>query len=93
MFDASNIKTWKIRMCSYLKALRLHVYPATTKWSFIDNVKYFVANAQAMIAMKQTLSNDYLSKVANCDFAFAMWFLLHYKVNLKDYNIFLHSHL
>jgi len=47
-------------MSSYLKALGLHVYLATTKRSYIDNGKYAEANAQAMIALKQTLSKDYL---------------------------------
>ena len=52
MFDISNIETWKIRMCAYFKVLKLHVYLATTKRSYIDNVKYVEANAQAMVALK-----------------------------------------
>jgi len=47
-------------MSSYFKALGLHVYLATIKRSYIDNGKYVEANAQAMIALKQTLSKDYL---------------------------------
>jgi len=43
------------------------------KISYIDNGKYFEANAQVMIALKKTLNNDYISRVANCDSAFAMW--------------------
>ena len=73
MFDTSNIETRKIKMCSYLKALGLHVYLSTTKRSYVDNDKYFEANAQAIITLKQTLSNDYLSKITNCDFTLAVW--------------------
>ena len=60
-------------MSSYFKALGLHVYLVTTKKSYIENGKYLETNAQAMIALKQTLNNDYLSKVANCDFTFVVW--------------------
>ena len=60
-------------MSSYLKALRLHVYLATTKRSYIDNGKYLEANAQAMIALKQTLSNTYLSMISHCDSIFVVW--------------------
>ena len=70
MFDVSNIDLWKFKMNSYLKALGLYVYLVTTKKSYIENGKYLETNAQAMIALKQTLNNDYLSKVANCDFRF-----------------------
>ena len=56
-------------MSSYHKALGLHVYLATTKKSYIKHDKYLEANAQVMIALKQTLRNDYLFKVANCDSA------------------------
>ena len=50
-------------MSSYLKVLGLHVYLATNKKSYIENGKYLEANTQAMIALKQTLNNNYLSKV------------------------------
>ena len=60
-------------MCSYLKVLRLHVYLVATKKSYIDNGKYVEANAQVMIALKQILSNAYLSEVSHCDSTFAVW--------------------
>ena len=43
--DVSSIETWKIKMCSYLKALGLHVYLAITKRSYINNDKYAKLNA------------------------------------------------
>ena len=45
----------------YLKTLGLHVYLATTKKSYLDNDKHIEANAQALEALRQTLSKDYLS--------------------------------
>ena len=45
MYDVFNIDMWKFKMSSYLKALGLHVYLATTKKSYIDNDKYLGANA------------------------------------------------
>ena len=59
IFDVFNIDMLKFKMSSFLKALRLHVYLATTKKSYIENGKYLEANAQSMIALKQTLSNTY----------------------------------
>jgi len=58
MFDVSNIDMWKFKMSAYLKALGLHVYLATTKKSYIDNDKYLEANAQAIDALKYTLSKE-----------------------------------
>jgi len=45
IFDASNIDMSKLKMSSYLKALELHIYLATTKKSYVDNEKYLEANA------------------------------------------------
>ena len=73
MFDVSNIDIWKIKMSSYVKSLGLHVYLDTKKKSYIDNGKCFEANALAMIVLKKILNNDYISKVTNCDFTFAVW--------------------
>jgi len=70
MYDVSKINILKIKMSSYLNTLSLHVHLAFTKRSYIDNSKYLEANAQAMIVLKKTLSNVYLSKVSNCDSAF-----------------------
>ena len=73
MFDVSNIDIWKIRMSAYLKALDLHVYLVTTKKTYFDNAKYLEANAQALHALKQTLSKEYLSIVSHCNSAFVVW--------------------
>ena len=55
MYDVSNIDMWKFKMSTY-KALRLHVYLATTKKSYIGNDKYLGANAQVIDALKHTCS-------------------------------------
>jgi len=60
-------------LSSYLKALESHVYLTTTKRLYIDNGKYLEANAQAMIALKQTLSKTYLSMISHCDSIFVVW--------------------
>ena len=73
MFDVSNIEVWKIRMSDYLKTLGMHVYLATTKKSYLGNNKHIEANAQALDALKQTLSKEYLSMVSHCDSTFAVW--------------------
>ena len=73
MFDVSNVDMWKFRMSAYLKALGLHVYLATTKKTYFDNDKYIEANAQALDALKHTLSNEYLSMISHCDSAFTVW--------------------
>jgi len=59
-------------MSSYLKALELHVYLATTKKSYVDNGKYLEANTQAMDALKYTLCKKHISLVSHCDSAFAV---------------------
>jgi len=60
-------------MSAYLKALCLHVYLATTKKSYFGNDKYFEANAQALDALKHTLSKEYLYMVSYYDLAFTVW--------------------
>ena len=60
-------------MRMYLKTLGMHVYFATTKRSYLGNDKYIEANAQALDALKHSLSKDYLSMVSHCDSAFAVW--------------------
>jgi len=40
--------------------------------SYIDNGKYFEADAQVTITLKKTLNNDYISRIGNSDSAFAM---------------------
>ena len=63
-------------MCTYLKVLGLHVYLATTKRSYIANANYVEANAQAMVALKKILKNDYLCRIDNGDSAFSVWNML-----------------
>ena len=50
----------------------MHIYLAISKRSYIENGKYLEANAQAMIALKKILNNDYLFRIVNCDFDLAM---------------------
>ena len=45
MYDVSNIDMWKFKMSTYFEAIGLHVYFAITKKSYVDNVKYLVADA------------------------------------------------
>ena len=70
MFDVSNINVWKIKMSMYLKILRMHVYLAATKKSYLDNSKHIEANAQALEALRSTLSKEYISMVYHYDSAF-----------------------
>ena len=44
MFDVSNIDMWKFKMSMYLKTLRMHVYLAATKKSYLDNSKYIAVS-------------------------------------------------
>ena len=60
-------------MSSYLKALGLHVYIATTKKSYFGKDKYIEANAQALVALRQLLSKDCLYMISHCDSALAAW--------------------
>jgi len=55
-----------------LQSLVLNVYLATTKESYLKNGKYFEANAKFIHAQMQTLNNDYISRVDNCDFVFVV---------------------
>ena len=73
MFDILNIQIWKGKMLMYLKALGIHVYLATTNNAYCLNGKNIEANAKAIHALKSTLNDDYLSRVANLDLAFVVW--------------------
>ena len=73
MYDVFNIDMWKFKMSAYFKALRLHVYLATTKKSYLGNDKYLEANTKAIEALRHTLSKDQFSMVSHCDSAFALW--------------------
>ena len=72
-FDILNIQIWKVKMSWYLKALGIHVYLATIKDSYVNDSKYIEANPKALHALRSTLSDDYLFRVANVDSAFVVW--------------------
>ena len=59
--------------CAYLKTLGMHVYLTTTKKSYLGNNKHIEVNAQAIMALRQTLSKEYLSMISHYDSAFTMW--------------------
>ena len=69
-FDILNIQTWKVKMSLYLKALGIHVYFATIKDAYCLNGKHLEANEKAIHALKSTLNDEYLCRVANFDSAF-----------------------
>ena len=54
-------------MSAYLKALELHVYLVTTKKFYLSKDKYLEANAQAIDALKHTLSKEQISMICHCD--------------------------
>ena len=60
-------------MSLYLKGLGIHVYLATIKDSYFSNSKYLEANSKVIHALKSTLNDDYLSRIANLDSAFVVW--------------------
>ena len=76
MFDTSNIIVWKARMSMCLKTLGLHVFLAAIKKSYLGNSKHIEANAQALMALRSTLNEEYLSMISNCGSAFAVWNIL-----------------
>ena len=73
MNDVSNIDIWKFKMSAYLKALWLHIYLSTNTKSYLSNDKYLEANAQALVALKHTLSKNQFSMISHYDSAFAVW--------------------
>ena len=73
IFDILNFQIWKVKMSMYLKALGIHVYPATIKNSYFVNGKYLEADAKATYALKSTLNDEYLFRVSNFDSAFIVW--------------------
>ena len=76
MFDVSNIDVWKTKMSMYLKTIGMHVHLAATKKSYLGNRKHKEANAQALKALRSTLSNEYLCLVSHCKSAFTVWNIL-----------------
>ena len=73
LFDILNLQTWKVNMSMYLKILGIHVYFATIKDFYFLNGKNLKANAKAIYALKSTLNDEYLSRVANFNSAFVVW--------------------
>ena len=60
-------------MSMYLKALGIHVYLVTIKYSYYLNGKHLEANSKALHALKSTLNDEYLSRVSNFDSTFIVW--------------------
>ena len=60
----------------YLKTLGLHFFLAATKRCYLGDHIHRGANAQALEAIRSTLSKDYLIRVSNFDSAFAVWNML-----------------
>ena len=52
-------------MSMYLKAIGIHVYFVTIKYSYCLNGKNLEANAKAIHALKLTLNDEYLSWVCH----------------------------
>ena len=84
IFDILNIQTWKVKMALYLKALGIHVYFAIVKDSYCLNGKYLEPNAKALHALRSSLTDEYLSRVANFDSAFVVWIPLSPLVNKSN---------
>ena len=66
-FDILNIQTLKVKMFLYLKSLGIDIYLATIKDSYLE------ANSKIIHALKSTLNDDYLCRVANLDSTFIIW--------------------
>ena len=73
IFDILNFQIWKVKMSMYLKALGIHIYLATIKYSYCLKGKYLEVNAKSIHALKSTLNDDYLCRVTNFDSAFVVW--------------------
>jgi len=57
----------------YLKALGIRVYFVTIKDSYCLNGRHLEANIKSIHALKNTLNDEYLFRVANFDSAFVVW--------------------
>ena len=73
MFDISKIDTWKVMMSCHLKALGYKVYLAITKESYLSDSKHIETNAQALKALRASISKEYLHVFSHYDSAFAVW--------------------
>ena len=56
MFDPSNIVVWNAKMSVYLQALGYKVHLVITKESYLSDSKHVGVNAQALEAIRSTLS-------------------------------------
>ena len=63
----------KIQDVHVFEDLGLHVFLAATKRCYLGDRKHIGANAQALEAIRSTLSNDYLMLVSNLDSTFVVW--------------------
>ena len=63
-------------MSWHLKAICWKVYLAITKESYLSNSKHLEANAQALEALRKSLSKEYLNMISHCESAFAVWNIL-----------------
>ena len=57
----------------HLKGLGIHVYFVTITDSYFINDKHLEANTKAILTLKSTLNDEYLSRVSNFDSAFVVW--------------------
>ena len=67
MYDVSNIDMWKFKMSAYLKALRSHVYLATTKKSYLGNDKHESTPRGGVNRCKANLITNYAELKTNCN--------------------------
>ena len=68
MFDISKIDIWKVMMSCHLKVIGYKVYLTITKESYLSNSMHIEANAQALKALRASLSKEYLNMVSHCVF-------------------------
>ena len=76
MFDVSKIEIWKVMMSWHLKVISWKAYHTITKKSYLSNSKHLEANAQALEALRKSLSKEYLNMVSHFNSAFAVWNIL-----------------
>ena len=73
MFDILNIKLRKLRCSCTSKPQVFMFFFATAKDSYFLNDKHLKTNAKVIHALKSTLNDNYLCRVANLDSAFVVW--------------------
>ena len=60
----------------HLKAISYKAYLVITKESYLSNSMHIEANAQALKALRASLSKEYLNMISHFDSAFAVWNIL-----------------